>query len=74
MTDEVRRPLPKMQSNEQRYFDALKKITRFMYPRQLRRCSEADYGLPYEEALEYAYENVIEEAKQALGKRRRPEP
>lgn len=60
------------QSNEQRYFDALKRITKYAPPDNLRRHSEQVYGLPFEEALEYAYENVISEATAAVKGKRRP--
>jgi hypothetical protein len=57
--------------NELRYFDALKRITKYQTPEQLRKHSMRDYALSYYEALEMAYENVIQEAKNAvLGKRR----
>jgi hypothetical protein len=59
-------------NHEQRYFDALKRITVYMTFEQLRRRSEKLYGLKYEEALEYAYENVIEEARRAIRGARRP--
>jgi hypothetical protein len=61
------------QSNEQRYWEALKRITRYMSVKQLKRDAEKTYGLPDQEALEYAYENVIEEARQAIKGKRRPE-
>lgn len=57
---------------EQRLYDALKRITSYQRPDKLRRCSERQYGLPYEEALEYAYENVLEEAARAIKGMRRP--
>lgn len=59
-------------NNEQRYFDALKRITVYHSVEQLRRKSEKDYGLNWTEALEYAYQNVIDEARQAVRGRRRP--
>ncbi len=59
-------------SNELRYFDALRRITQYAKPESLRRSSERQYGLPYEEALEYAYENVIQEARNAIHGRRKP--
>jgi hypothetical protein len=59
-------------SNEQRYFDALKHITQYQSVEHLRKHSEHDWALPYQEALEGAYENVIEEAKRAIRRRRRP--
>ena len=58
--------------NEQRYFDALKRISLYSSVEDLREHSEEEYGLDYEEALEMAYENIIWEAKSALGKNKRP--
>lgn len=60
------------QSNEQRYFDALKRITQYQSPDRMRRSSDKDWGLDFEETLEYAYENVIEEARRAIKGKRRP--
>lgn len=59
-------------ANELRYFDALKRIASYQSPEQLRRVSEKQYGLEYVEALEMAYENVIDEAKFAVKGRRKP--
>lgn len=59
-------------ANERRYFDALKRIAAYMSPDQLRRKSESEYGLPYEEALEYAYENIVSEARGAVKGKRAP--
>lgn len=60
-------------SNEQRYFDALRRIARgYQTPDQLRRNSEKEYGVRYEEALEMAYENLQAEAKCAIRGKRRP--
>jgi hypothetical protein len=59
-------------SNEQRYYDALKRITEYQTPARMRRSSEKDWGLPFEEHLEYAYENIQQEAKTAILGRRRP--
>ena len=60
------------QSNEQRYFDALKRITQYQSSDHLRRGSEKEWGLPFAEALEYAYENVRDDARRAVKGRRRP--
>jgi hypothetical protein len=57
---------------EQRLFDALKRITRYMSPDELRRTSEKKYGLDGEEAIEMAYENVLQEARDAIKGLRRP--
>lgn len=44
----------------------LKRISKdYQTPDQLRRNSEKQYGLEYGEALEMAYENVQEEARNA---------
>lgn len=54
---------------------ALKRIAAYMTPDQLRKRSEKLHGIPPEEAIEMAYENVLAEAKQALKAvpaRRRP--
>lgn len=59
-------------NREQEYFDALKRIASFQTPEQLRRTSEKQYGLNYEEALEMAYENMLHAAKDAVKGRRRP--
>ncbi len=59
-------------NNEQRYFDALKRITQYQSPERLRKHSERDWGLGFEEALQSAYENVIEDAKHAVRGRKRP--
>lgn len=57
---------------EDRFYAALKRITAYQTPAQLRRNSERQYGLDHAEALEMAYENVIEEARSALRGYRKP--
>ena len=59
-------------SNESRYFDALKRITKYQSPEHLRKHSERDWGLNFEEALEMAYENVVGDARRAIKGKRRP--
>lgn len=54
------------------YYDALKRITKYQTVQQLRRNSEKEYGLSFEEALEYAYENVKEEAIRVIKGKQRP--
>lgn len=44
----------------------LRRIAAYMTPQQLEKRSDNLYGLPYEEALEMAYDNVLQEAKTAL--------
>lgn len=58
---------------EQAYYDALKSISKdFMTTEQLRRNSEKLYGLPFEEAMEMAYDNMQAIATQAIKGKRRP--
>jgi hypothetical protein len=57
---------------EARFSEALRRITAYMTPEQLRRRSEKEYGLSYNEALEMAYENIQGEAQAALKGYRRP--
>jgi hypothetical protein len=59
---------------EDRFHFALTRITKYQTPKQLRRSAEREYGLSYEEALEMAYENVLEEARGALKGYRKPKP
>lgn len=59
---------------EQRLYDALKRISKYMNPEELRRVSEKKYGLDGDEAIEMAYENVLNEARSAIKGLRRPEP
>lgn len=46
--------------------EALERIKSYQSPSELHRNSERDWGLDYEEALEMAYENVLNEAKSGL--------
>jgi hypothetical protein len=59
-------------NNEQHYFDVLKQITQYQSVEHLRKHSERDWGLPFVEALEMAYENAIQDAKNAIRGKRRP--
>lgn len=60
-------------TREQRLYDALKRITRYQSPEYLHRHSKRDWGLDNPaEAIEYAYENVLAEAKAAIKGMRRP--
>lgn len=52
---------------------ALTTITKYQTPDQLRRSSNKQWGLDYEEALEYSYENIQQTARNGLrGIRLRP--
>lgn len=42
--------------------ESLKRIKTYQSPSQLRKDSEKDWGLDYEEALEMSYENIQAEA------------
>jgi hypothetical protein len=59
---------------EQRLYDALRRIAKYTSPDELRRVSEHKYGLDGDEAIEAAYENVLNEARSAIKVLRRPEP
>lgn len=63
----------KKQTNEQRYFDALKRIAR-QYDSAQKVVSSAcvRYGLEGSEALEMAYENIQNDAANAIRGKRRP--
>jgi len=50
----------------------LRRIAAYHTPERLRNRSQKDWGLDYEEALEMAYENVLQEAKSALKAVRKP--
>lgn len=64
-----------MSELELRLYTALKLIAKaYQTPKQIRRNSEKKYGLPYEEALEYAYENIQQEASNAIRGVRVPKP
>lgn len=56
----------------QKLYDALKEISRYAPPENLRRNSERAYGVGGDEAIEMAYENVIATAKHAIRGMRRP--
>jgi hypothetical protein len=62
----------KQQITITRLYFALKKITRYQSPAYLRRNSRRDWGCEYEEALEYAYENIQQTAKDAIKGMREP--
>lgn len=54
---------PKQKEQFNRMRETLKRIAKnYQTPDQLRRMSERQYGLDYEEALEMAYENIQSEA------------
>lgn len=59
---------------ERKLYAALKRISQYDNPMKLARRAEKDYGLEPEEAIEMAYENVLNEAKSALKGVRRPKP
>lgn len=54
-----------------RLYDALKRIASYDSPERVRRDAEP-MGLDENEAVEMAYENVIEEARSAIKGARRP--
>jgi hypothetical protein len=63
---------PKEQRDYDQMYWALRRITKYTTPAQIRRSSQKQYGLGYEECLEYAYENVLGEAKTGLRRVQKP--
>lgn len=61
-------------SNETLYYDALKHMAKYKSSDWLRSHAEKEYGLPYEETLEAAYDNLREEIRYVLRGKRRPRP
>ena len=55
-----------------RLYNTLLLIKKYQTPDQLRRHAEKMYGLSFEEALEMAYENIQQEAANAIKGMRRP--
>ena len=64
--------LRKLMMERDRFWRALHTISKYMPPRELVAKSERVYGLPPDEAIEYAYENVLNTAKGAIKGTRRP--
>ena len=62
----------KLQDERDRFWRALHTISKYMPPRELETKSGRVYGLPPNEATEYAYENVLETAKAAIKGARKP--
>lgn len=68
MSDVAKKP-----TREQRLYDALKRISAYQSPDRLRQTHWRQWGLDRaDEAIEYAYENVLAEAKAAIKGMRRP--
>ena len=63
---------PVKPSDAQRYYDTLKRITRYQSPERLVATAERQYGLTPAEALEMAYDNIQTEAQAAIHGKRRP--
>lgn len=72
MTTDTLPGTPAEPTAEERFHAALVRISKYMPPEKLHRQSEKLYGLEGSEAVEMAYENVIEEAKTALKGYRKP--
>lgn len=60
------------QSRVRKMYDALKTITKYQTPARLRKDSERLYGLAGDEAMDIAYENIIEHARAAIHGMRKP--
>ncbi|TXK52344.1 hypothetical protein FVR03_01120 [Pontibacter qinzhouensis] len=58
---------PKQKENYNKMLLTLKMIAKgYGTTAQIRKNSERDYGLDYEEALEMAYENIQQDAKNCV--------
>lgn len=62
----------KLLEERDRFWRALHTISKYLTPDQLDRQSQKLYGLPPEEATEYAYENVLDLAKLAIRGTKKP--
>lgn len=51
---------------------ALKRILAYQSPARMRKNSERDWGLNFEECIEMAYENIQQEARNGIRGVRRP--
>jgi hypothetical protein len=68
----VSKPPSDQRTNEQYYFDTLKRIASYNSPEEIQRHAQKRYGLDGSEAIEYAYDNVLTEARNAIKGMRRP--
>lgn len=57
---------------QQKLWDVMKRIASYQDPEKLKKDSLKQLGLPGEEAIEMAYENVLSEARSAVKGVRRP--
>jgi hypothetical protein len=57
---------PKDKQNYNRMREALIRITKYQTPDKMRKDSEKDWGVSFDEAIEMAYENIQQEAKLAV--------
>jgi hypothetical protein len=58
--------IAKLRAEHAHMKQAMRRIAAYTPPNKLRRIAEKKYGLPEEEAVEMAYDNVLEEAKSGL--------
>lgn len=65
-------PASSWSTREQRLYGALKRISVYESAARLHKNAERDYGLSGNEAIECAYENVLQEAKAAIKGMRKP--
>jgi hypothetical protein len=65
MSEPTRKP-SKQERDFAQMYKFLKRIVAYQSQERMQRSSERDWGLPYEEALAMAYENIQQEAKNGL--------
>lgn len=63
---------PKEEKDYERMYLMLLRIKQYQSPSKMRRDSQKDWGVGFEECLEMAYENIQQEAARGLKGVRRP--
>jgi hypothetical protein len=58
---------PKQKQNYNQMINALRRIKAYDSPEKLKKNSQKDWGLEYEEALKMSYENIQNEANVVVG-------
>jgi hypothetical protein len=66
MTSQEARGIIKLREQHAQMRSALQRIKAYSPPEKLRKQAEKKYGLSEEEAVEMAYDNVLQEARDGL--------
>lgn len=73
MTEQLK-PEERAAKDYRQMWEALQRIKRYQSPERMRRASQKDWGVGFEECLEMAYENMQIEAVNGLSGVRKPRP